>query len=159
MRLRRRTNRQPEMPLLDAQIRIGSSPTLATGPNRVSPAGLVALPASEASLQAQVAQFLRLALPSDAIFHHSPGEGKRGWRAQASLKASGFTPGWPDVEIVWSGRVYFLELKSVRGRLTPAQILCHERLRAAGAAVALVRSLGEVAKQLADWGLPLRATL
>lgn len=114
---------------------------------------------TEASLQAQVAQFLRIALPRNAMFHHSPGEGKRGWRAQASLKASGFVTGWPDVEIIWGGRVLFLELKSLRGRLTPAQVACHKSLQEAGSAVAVVRSVEEAAKQLAEWGVPLRARL
>lgn len=114
---------------------------------------------SEAQLQAQIATYLSLALPVDARFHHSPSEGKRGWRSQAALKSSGFSAGWPDLEIVWQGRAYFLELKSEKGRVSPAQAECHAGLIAAGAHVAVVRSLDEAAAQLRAWGIPLRAKL
>lgn len=114
---------------------------------------------SEAQLQAQIASYLSVALPSDAQFHHSPSEGKRGWRSQAALKASGFTTGWPDIEIIWQGRVYFLELKSEKGRVSPAQAKCHSGLIAAGAPVAVARSLDEAVSQIREWGIPLRASL
>lgn len=114
---------------------------------------------SERELQAQLASFLALALPADARCHHSPNEGKRGWKSQADLKASGFSVGWPDLEIVWQGRVYFLELKSEKGRVSPAQTTCHAGLIAAGAPVAVVRSLEEAVAQLSAWGIPLRAKL
>lgn len=119
----------------------------------------ISIAPSESQLQAQIANFLSVALPVDARFHHSPGEGKRGWRSQAALKASGFTTGWPDIEIIWRGSVYFLELKSGRGRVSPAQVKCHDGLIAAGAPVAVVRSLEEAASQIREWGIPLRAKL
>lgn len=114
---------------------------------------------SEAQLQAQIASYLSVALPVDARFHHSPSEGKRGWRSQAALKSSGFSAGWPDLEIIWQGRVYFLELKSEKGRVSPAQAECHAGLIAAGASVAIIRSLEEAVSQLRAWGVPLRASL
>lgn len=114
---------------------------------------------TEAQLQAQVAQLLSVALPVDARFHHSPGEGKRGWRSQCALKASGFSAGWPDIEIVWRGRVYFLELKSQKGRVSPAQAECHAGLIAAGARLAVVRSLDEAVATLTQWDIPLRASI
>jgi hypothetical protein len=55
----------------------------------------------EAELQHAVMLFLAVALPPDAIAHHSPGEGKRTKAAQATLTRSGYRKGWPDIEIVW----------------------------------------------------------
>jgi hypothetical protein len=114
---------------------------------------------SEAQLQAQIATYLSVALPPNARFHHSPGEGRRGWKSQADLKSSGFTTGWPDLEIVWQGRVYFLELKSAKGRVSPVQAKCHAGLSAAGAPIGVVRSLDEAVARLKEWGIPLRASL
>lgn len=114
---------------------------------------------SEATLHAAVAQYLNLALPADAIWHHSPNEGKRGWRAQAAIKREGVRAGWPDIEIVWQGRVYFIELKAPKRNLSPAQKALHPRLRAAGALVMTCRTPEEVETILSLWGVPLRARL
>jgi hypothetical protein len=51
------------------------------------------------------------------------------------LKGQGVTPGVPDVIGVRKGEMFALELKAPGGRLSPAQIECHERLLAAGATV------------------------
>ncbi|HKW23535.1 MAG TPA: hypothetical protein VJO13_19290, partial [Ktedonobacterales bacterium] len=66
----------------------------------------------EKLLQHSVMQFLDTALPVGAIAHHSPGEGMRSLRAQRDLKRSGHQKGWPDVEIIYKGRAYFIELKA-----------------------------------------------
>jgi hypothetical protein len=113
----------------------------------------------EADLQAQVMAFLRVALPPDAIAHHSPGEGKRTQRAQGELKRSGYQTGWPDVEIVWRGRVYFIELKSKHGVLSAEQRATHRRLIYCGADVMLCKSLPEVEAALREATLPLRASV
>lgn len=111
----------------------------------------------EADLQASVMQYLALALPDDAVAHHSPGEGKRTKRAQGELKRSGYQTGWPDVEIIWRGRVYFIELKAAQGVVRATQRAMWRRLEYAGAPVMLCRSLGEVERQLRDACVPLRA--
>lgn len=113
----------------------------------------------EAVLQHAVMTFLAAALPSDAITHHSPGEGKRTKGAQAALSRSGFCKGWPDIEIVWQGRVYFIELKAARGVLSAAQRETHRRLVYSGATVAVCRSVDGVERALRDAGMPLRATV
>jgi VRR-NUC domain len=114
---------------------------------------------SEAQLQAATASFLDIALPTDAIAHHSANEGKRGWVAQRSLKASGAKKGWPDVEIIWQGRAYFIELKSEKGRVSPDQAKIHTRLWDAGAAVVICRTLEAVENALRSWAIPLRTSL
>ena len=113
---------------------------------------------SEAQLHHAVSQFLDAALPQDAIWHHSPNEGKRGWKSQRSLKRNGTRAGWPDIEIIWQGQAYFIELKSEKGRLTVVQELLQERLWHAGAVVATCRSIRAVEHALRVWGVPLRGT-
>lgn len=116
-------------------------------------------PESEEALQAAWADFLRVSLPVDAVHHHSPNEGKRGWRAQRALKASGCAAGWPDSEIVWQGKIYFLELKMPGRKPTKLQAERHEELRRAGAMVAVGTSLNELVGAIVAWGIPLRLTL
>lgn len=99
---------------------------------------------SEISLHGAVRDYLALALPDDAVMHHSPNEGKRGWRAQRELKDTGVVAGWPDIEIIYQGRVYFIELKIGRRKLSDKQIECHERLARAGCIVGVARSIEDV---------------
>lgn len=113
----------------------------------------------EMLLQTAVAQYLAWALPPDAVAHHSPGEGKRSRRAQGELKRSGFTSGWPDLEIVWDGKVVFVELKAGRGALSAAQRATHRKLHYCGAPVCVCRSPEDVEFVLRAHGLPLRATV
>lgn len=111
----------------------------------------------ERDLQASVAMFLAHALPPDAVAHHSSNEGKRGWSAQRDYKRSGAVSGWPDFEIMWRGKAYFIELKAPKKYPTPAQRAVHARLREAQCGVVTARSLIEVEMALAVWGFPLRA--
>jgi hypothetical protein len=113
----------------------------------------------EDDLQAQVAEFLAVALPQGAVPHHSPGEGLRSKRAQGHLVRSGFCKGWPDFEIIWRGRVYFIELKSGRGVVSKAQRETHRRLTYAEAPVMLCRSVPEVEAALRECGVPLRGSV
>lgn len=108
----------------------------------------------ESVIHNTVVQYLKLMLPRDAVFHHSPNEGKRGWKAQRSIKSGGTVAGWPDIEIIWDGKAYFLELKSAIGRLRPEQTACHMRLVEAGAGVATCRTVDAVAEALKLWRIP-----
>ncbi len=114
---------------------------------------------SEDQLQAAVAQYLAVALPHDAVPHHSPGEGKRGPLARAQLVQSGFCPGWPDLEIVHQGRIIFIELKTLGGVLRKTQRATHRRLLEAGATVMVCRSIGDVEAGLRGLQLRLRASV
>lgn len=117
---------------------------------------------NEDALHNTVAQYLRLALPNDALFHHSPnGMGRIGWRSKMKLAKFGTMTGWPDVEIIYQGRTYFIELKAPgvqegsrvkgKGYLNPDQRRCHDRLRGCGCPVAVCRSLEEVQETLWGW--------
>jgi hypothetical protein len=54
---------------------------------------------------------------------------------------------------VYQGRCFALELKRSGGRLSEAQSAAHERLRSAGAEVAICYDLDRALAQLEAWGL------
>ncbi len=111
---------------------------------------------SEADLHAAVEEFLALALPPLTARHHSPNEGSRGWAAQRAIKKQGMHKGWPDIEVFYQGRAFFVELKDGNRKLSPDQRACHLVLQAAGCPVAVCRSLDAVAAFLGEH-MPLRA--
>lgn len=115
--------------------------------------------AGEREIQTAVAQFLGFALPADAMFHHSPMEGKRGWKAQADLKSSGAQAGFPDIVILWQGRAFTIELKAPKKYPSPVQRAAHARLVKAGIPIRVCHSVTEVALALSDWGVPTVARI
>lgn len=108
---------------------------------------------TEAQLHATVTQYLSLALQPSVVVHHSPNEGRRSFQAQRALKSNGVRKGWPDIELVAGGKVYFVELKAAGRYPSPAQQACHGDLERAGCKVAVARSLKEVETVVRAWGL------
>ncbi len=98
----------------------------------------------EADIQRQIVALLRAALPRDAIVHHAANEvgfgGRHARTRQAILTGMGVHAGFSDLIIVSGGRILFLEVKSPRGRLSPAQRAFRDAVQAQGLAWALVRS-------------------
>jgi len=82
--------------------------------------------------------------------------GPRGARRQAILVGMGVHPGFADLMVLCDGRVLFLELKSPRGKLSPAQNAFRAAVRAQGLSWALVRTLDDALGALADHGLTTR---
>ena len=107
---------------------------------------------TESAIQIAVMQHLRLRA-RDAVAFHVPNGGARSKAAAGRFKAEGVEPGAPDVCIVFRGQFYGLELKAARGRVSPAQRVMHERLRAAGGHVAVAYGLDAALAQLEAWGL------
>lgn len=101
----------------------------------------------EDALHIAVAEFLgierNLALPNDAVWTTMPAGGGGKVRG-AQLKAKGLKPGWPDILIVYRGRLICIELKSLKGQRSPAQKLIHAQLSQAGALVYTAKSIEEV---------------
>jgi VRR-NUC domain len=92
------------------------------------------------------------ARPGVFAFHCPNG----GWRSRvegAILKAIGTVAGVPDIICIFEGRCYALELKAERGRLTDVQRITHERLREAGAEVAVAHGVDEALARLEQWRL------
>jgi hypothetical protein len=114
----------------------------------------------EADLQAACMAYLRLALPPDAVAHHSPGEGKRTLRAQRDLKRSGYQAGWPDIEIIRKDHPnIYVELKAARGQLSVEQRAMRHKLEYCGCAVLLCRTVEGMECALRELGVPLRASV
>lgn len=74
-------------------------------------------------------------------------------------KERGCLPGWPDMGIVWNTRTYYIELKTAAGKLSEAQKERHAQLRAAGAPVAVCRSLEDVLYFLETHDVPLKGVV
>lgn len=110
----------------------------------------------EQAIHVAVSRFLRHALPTAATYTTFPLGGGGFVRGQ-KLKAMGTRAGWPDVQILYAGRAFFLELKTTEGRVSDIQIDTHRRIAAAGCPVAVARSVEEVEATLRAWGIPLRA--
>jgi len=114
----------------------------------------------EADLQRAVVVALRFVLPNGAIIHHCVNEvteaGPRGAKRQAILVGMGVHPGFADLVILCGGRVLFLELKSLKGRLSPAQEAFRDAVLAQGFGWALVRTLDDALSALADHGFTTR---
>jgi hypothetical protein len=114
----------------------------------------------EADLQRAVVVALRFALPKGAIIHHCVNEvteaGPRGAKRQAILVGMGVQAGFADLIVLCDGRVLFLELKSLKGRLSPTQEAFRDAMLAQGFGWALVRSLDDALSAIADHGFTSR---
>ena len=115
----------------------------------------------EADLQRSVVTALKFALPKTAIIHHCANEvtepGPRGTKRQAILVGMGVHPGFADLMVLCDSRVLFLELKSLKGRLSPNQEAFRDTVLAQGFGWALVRSVDDALGALADNGFTSRA--
>jgi len=97
-----------------------------------------------------IRHWLMLAVPG-AVVWGSPNEvpyradnKREGWAMMGKRRAAGAAKGAPDLTVALpGGGVIFLEAKAPRGVVTAAQIEFHERLRAIGHRVAVVRSLDD----------------
>lgn len=111
---------------------------------------------TEYDFHLQVVKFLRMALAANVLFFHCPNGGYRRHTEAQRFKAMGVVPGIPDIGIVWSGKIIWLELKSGKGRESDAQLYCHAKLRGAESAVSVCRTLNEVIDALTVAGVPMR---
>jgi hypothetical protein len=75
------------------------------------------------------------------IIAHTPNGGKRNAREGARFKAMGVLAGFPDLTIIAKGKVFFIEMKSDKGKLTESQESVHGLLRGNGLFVYTVNSL------------------
>ena len=102
-----------------------------------------------------VVEYLRLALRRDVVFHHSPNEGKHKVQYRVKQKKLGVRTGWPDLEFMFKGQGFFIELKLPDKKLSANQLECHRLLSDARCRVVECFSLDEVIKLLGIWGLTL----
>lgn len=112
----------------------------------------------EELLQLAVAKFLNAALDDNSLWFHVPNGGWRSFTEAKRLKNMGVMAGLPDIEVISGGRAIWIELKTPGGRVSDAQVHCHQRLQQARCPVSVCRSVEEVERALRAAGVPLRAT-
>lgn len=114
----------------------------------------------ETDLEEAITGYLKHALPAEAVSFHVPQGGFKlsPWELGV-LKRAGYVAGIPDRCIIWNGTAYFLEAKGSLGRLSEAQERMIGRLGAAGARIAVVRSVDDVERALIGWGIPINVRL
>lgn len=119
---------------------------------------------SESATQRDIVRTLRIALPHGWIVQSTANK-PRSMVQGAIEKAMGTIAGWPDLAVYGClitddheprPFVGFLEVKTIKGRVSPLQRECHDRLREAGFNVAVVRSIDDALAAARAWGLPLR---
>ncbi len=112
----------------------------------------------EDDLHMAVAQFLDLALPEDACWTTVEHGGKRGKREAGRLKAKGVKAGWPDVQVVYRGRLVVIELKAPGKGPSKVQKEMHKQLTLAGALVYPAATCIEHVEGFLRAIMPLRAS-
>ena len=111
----------------------------------------------EGPIHRAIIELLDYELPPDAIYHHSPNEldmsGPEAARQIAKARGLGTRIGWTDLEIIWQGRFYGVEIKAPGGRVSTPQSETHAAMRRAGALVAVVSSVSEMKEILIQWDI------
>jgi VRR-NUC domain len=107
----------------------------------------------EQQIQTALAAHLRLRASKDVFWFACENGGGRSAIEAAILKSCGIKRGVPDLILIKSGRTYGLELKAPGGRLSDAQRLAHDEMRAAGAEVAVAVGIDQALDQLERWQL------
>ena len=112
----------------------------------------------EADLARSVHQYLRWALPPDALHFAIPNGLMRSRKAAQRAQGEGVLAGVPDLCVIYHGRAIFIELKTPRGRLSAAQRGLHAKLESCGALVWVCHAPEEVETVLRGSNVRLRAT-
>tara|TARA_Y100000310_G_scaffold78277_2_gene74904 strand:- start:2285 stop:2662 length:378 start_codon:yes stop_codon:yes gene_type:complete len=116
---------------------------------------------TEAQIQMAICELLStLSRQHQFAFHSIPNEAlgqgrdrKRNAIRMARLKKMGLTPGAADLEIVYQGRAYYIEIKRPGERQTENQKIFMHWARDAGARYIVVTSPTEVLIALKKWGI------
>ena len=108
---------------------------------------------TETGLHKSVVEYLLVQLHRDVAWHHSPNEGRHKVQYRVKQKAMGMCPGWPDLEFMFKGQAFFIELKLPGQTLSENQIACHHWLSDARCPVVTCFSLDEVIGRLKAWDL------
>jgi hypothetical protein len=107
----------------------------------------------ERAIQCAVVEHLAWRAPPDVWWSHFPAGGRRNVVDGAILKRMGTKPGTPDLLIVARGKLFGLELKAGRGKLSPAQIAAHAEMRRAGAVCGVAGDADQALSLLTEWGI------
>jgi len=114
----------------------------------------------EGPIQEAIVSYLRLIFPEPQIVHHARNEvNKRGKHIAMELskaKRRGAVKGFPDIVVLPFSTLgaMFFEVKAEGRYANPSQRDIHDRLRALGYRIAVVRSIDDVREVLTEWGIP-----
>jgi hypothetical protein len=108
----------------------------------------------EGPIHKAILAHLRVRLPG-AVIHHSPNEtdlsGPQAVRLVGKARCRGMLKGFPDLIVLWRGRVWGFECKAPGNRATLEQKAVGEAIHANGGRWAAVRSIEEVEERIAEW--------
>lgn len=93
--------------------------------------------------------YVAVAVPNGA---HIAGGPQERARKVAAMKADGMMVGFPDLVIIGKFCVGFMEVKTDKGKLSPAQTMARKILQDKGQKWALVRSQDDAVEALKEWG-------
>jgi hypothetical protein len=110
----------------------------------------------EDAIQKAIVGFLSAVLPKGWRCFAIPNGARRTASGRPANAVPGLTPGVPDLAIVGSGRVWFVEVKSKRGVVSEAQEAFHAWCATNGTPYCVARSVNDVRVALAHWGIPSR---
>ena len=108
---------------------------------------------SEYSLHRTVVTHLRLCAEPAVIWFHIPNQSSSSPRTGAFLKAMGVIPGVADLCFIKNGCAMFMEIKSAKGRQSPAQKSFEADCLLAGVPYACVDCIDAAITVLRSWGV------
>jgi predicted RecB family endonuclease len=108
---------------------------------------------TEAQIQSAVMEHIATRGAKNCFAFHVPNGGYRNKIEAARLKRQGVKAGCPDIFIVKDGRAFALELKTEKGRMSPAQCIAFNSLNEAGATCFVAYGLDEALRALEHWGV------
>lgn len=93
---------------------------------------------------------------TNAILHHSPNENSKGKRGtliayNAKMKRLGRLAGFPDLIIIYQGRILFIEFKSIKGIIRDSQKELFPKFLQNGFIVHIVRTLDAFEKLIDEF--------
>jgi hypothetical protein len=107
---------------------------------------------SEAEIHMAIADLLtKAASPGVSWFHPANGE-LRNIRTAVKLKRMGVRAGVPDICLIINGVMHGLELKTAKGRTSPAQQAMHAEMRQAGVIIEIAHGIQAAVDVLRRWG-------
>lgn len=74
-------------------------------------------------------------------------------------KAMGLRAGVHDLVLIWRGRFIGIEIKALKGRVSPEQKRWHAEVEAAGGESIVIRDVAELSKLLREWGVELKGRI
>lgn len=114
----------------------------------------------ERAIHLSILGYLRKVLIGNPVIHHSPNEfgmsGDAVARQIAKHKHLGMVSGYPDLVCHTFHGDLFFEVKAGRNDASESQEAVIADLRRLGRKVAVVRSIEDVRRALAEWGIPTR---